>query len=135
MLPKTLMVLLLTCGMLSAVCADEREDAAREVVSSWLTLVDAGDYAASWRQAAGHVKAQIAQDQWTRFIAEVRATQGAVKTRRLSTVTPTLNPPRALPGEYFTFVFQTEFEKTNAAETVMLFFDDGVWRVSSYVIR
>ena len=136
MLRKTLMVLLLTCGVLNAACADEREDAAREAVSSWLTLVDDGDYPASWREAAGPIKAQIAQDKWTKFVAEVRAAQGAVRTRRLSTVTPSLNPRGALRGEYFTFVFQTEFEKkADAAETVMVMLDDGVWRVSSYVIR
>lgn len=136
MLRTTLMVLLSTCGMLDAACADEREDVAREAVSSWLALVDAGDYPASWREAAAHVKAQIAQDKWAQFVGEVRAAQGAVRTRQLSTVTLSLNPPRAPPGEYFTFVFQTEFEKNaNAVETVMLMFDGGVWRVGSYVIR
>ena len=133
MLRTALMVLLSTCGVLNAACADERDDAAREAVSSWLALVDAGDYPASWRGAAEPIKAQIAQDKWTQF---VRAAQGAVRTRRLLTVTRSLNPRGALPGEYFTFVFQTEFEKkADAAETVMVMLDDGAWRVSSYVIR
>ncbi len=44
----------------SGVCAaDKPEDAAQSAAESWLKLVDAGDYAASWEQAAKVFKGAI----------------------------------------------------------------------------
>ena len=51
-----------------AVAADKPEDAAQAAAESWLKLVDDGDYAASWEQAAKVFKGAVKQADWAQMV-------------------------------------------------------------------
>jgi hypothetical protein len=122
----------------SGVCAaDKPEDAAQSAAEAWLKLVDAGDYAGSWEQAAKVFKGAIKQTDWSQMAAGVRNPLGKVVSRKLKSRQYAEKMPGAPDGKYVVVQYDTVFErKASAVETVTPMEDpDGVWRVSGYYIR
>ena len=121
----------------SAWAAGGSEDAAQTAAESWLKLVDAGNYEASWDQAAKLFKGGVTKEQWKQAAAGVRTPLGKVVSRKLKAREYTEKLPGAPDGKYVVIQFDTVFEKKAAAvETVTPMVDpDGVWRVSGYFIR
>lgn len=103
----------------------------------WLALVDAGDYSASWDQAAELFRGSISKASWKSALRGVRAPLGAVKSRRLRSARFTRTLPGAPDGEYVVIQFDTRFSNKEAAlETVTpLREKNGYWRVSGYYIK
>jgi hypothetical protein len=101
---------------------------------AWLALVDSGQYAESWGEAASFFKAAVDSPNWERQVAGVRGPLGKMQSRVVKSAT---SVPGAPDGEYVIFQFDTSFEhKTGAVETVTPMKDkDGRWRVSGYYIR
>jgi hypothetical protein len=127
--------------------AQAPEDAAQAAAESWLRLVDGGDYAASWDQAATVLKGAVRRAEWSDMVAGARAPLGGVASRRLKSREYTERPPttRMVGGKVYTWgngryvVIQYDVAFANrpsAVETVIPVADpDGVWRVSAYSIR
>jgi hypothetical protein len=111
----------------------EAEQAARD----WLALIDAGDAARSWGDAASLFRDVVTEDQWAHALAAARGPLGTVRTRTLHAAHPATELPGAPDGQYVVFEFHTEFERKRAAvETVSPMRDhDGQWRVSGYYVR
>jgi hypothetical protein len=109
----------------------------QKVAESWLALVDAGDYGASWDQAASIFKAAITKEQWQKTIASSRGEFGKMLSRKLKSAQHTTSLPGAPDGQYVVIQFDTTFEnKKSAVETITPMLDkDGQWRVSGYFIR
>ncbi len=126
-------------ALLSAPCwAQERaEDAAQPAAESWLKLVDAGDYDASWEQAAKLFKTAVTKEQWNHGMAAARVPLGKLVSRKVKSREYKEQLPGAPDGKYVVIQFDTVFEKkASAVETVTPMLDpDGVWRVSGYYIR
>ena len=59
--------IIVACLVGPVVAADKPEDAAQAAAESWLTLVDAGDYAGSWDQAAKVFKGAVKQADWVQM--------------------------------------------------------------------
>ena len=120
-----------------AVAADEPEAAAQAAAESWLGLVDAGNYAASWEQAAQVFKGAVKQADWGQMAAGVRTPLGKLVSRKLKSREYKEKMPGAPDGKYVVIQYDTVFEhKASAVETVVPTADpDGVWRVSGYFIR
>jgi DNA-binding GntR family transcriptional regulator len=110
---------------------------AQAAATRWVALADAGDYAASWDQAATSFQAAIAKPTWSEALQAVRAPLGAVKSRQLRSADFKRALPGAPDGEFVVVQFQTAFEnKAAAVETVTPMKDkDGTWRVSGYIIK
>ena len=117
--------------------AEEAEAAAQTAAESWLKLVDAGDYQASWEQAAKMFKGAVTQKQWIQTAKAARAPLGKLLSRKVKSRHYTETLPGAPDGKYVVIQFDTAFEhKASAVETVTPMLDpDGVWRVSGYYIR
>ncbi len=111
--------------------------AAEEAASNWLALVDAGDYAASWRQASSAFRKQISEEQWKAAVSSARAPFGKLLSRRLESAQYRTSLPGAPDGEYVVIQYGSSFErKKEAVETVTPMKDtDGAWRVSGYFVR
>ena len=62
-------------------------DAAQTSAKSWLSLVDAKNYAASWDQAATVFKAAVAEATWEAAVKAARTPLGELKTRALTSAT------------------------------------------------
>lgn len=117
--------------------ADEKTDGAVKAAEAWLALVDAGDFAASWAEAAPFFKEKVPEDTWVTMVASVRKPLGEVKSRKLDSAMFTTTLPGAPEGEYVVIQFKTDFAgKPESVETVTPMKDaKGVWRVSGYYIR
>ncbi len=120
-----------------AFAADRPEDAAQAAAESWLRLVDAGDYSASWQQAARVFKGAVQQADWGKMAGGVRTPLGKLVSRKLKSREYTEKMPGAPDGRYVVIQYDTVFEhKAAAVETVIPMADpDGAWRVSGYFIR
>jgi hypothetical protein len=120
-----------------ATAAETPEDAAQAAAESWLKVVDAGDYAASWDQAAALFKGAVTKEQWTQAATGVRGPLGKLVTRKVKSREHKTSLPGAPDGKYVVVQFDTKFaNKAAAVETVTPMLDpDGKWRVSGYFIR
>jgi hypothetical protein len=117
--------------------AETPEDAAQAAAESWLKLVDAGEYRASWEQTAKLFRGAVTQEQWTQAAKGTRAPLGKLVSRKVKSRQYTEKAPGAPDGKYVVIQFESAFEnKASAIETVTPMLDpDGVWRVSGYYIR
>lgn len=113
------------------------EDAALAAVEKWLKVVDAGDYAKSYDEAASMLKGAQTQEKWVLAVRGSRRPLGKVVHRKLKSREHATTLPDAPAGEYFVIQFDTAFErKQNSVETITPMLDtDGAWRVSGYHVR
>ena len=129
--------LLLAVTAAAATNTETPEGAAESAALAWLGLIDAGDYAQSWRSAASSFRQRISESQWETAAASARTPFGALKSRALRSATPKSTLPGAPDGQYVVIQFVSSFEhKATAIETVTPMMDaDGKWRVSGYYIK
>lgn len=111
--------------------------AAQSAATAWLTLVDRGDYSASWRQASSLFREQVTEEKWRASLASARGPFGKMVSRKLSSARYTTTLPGAPDGKYVIIRYATSFEnKREGIETVTPTKDtDGAWRVSGYFLR
>jgi hypothetical protein len=136
--PYGVLVFVLILGLVAVdVLADERNDAAVKAAESWLGLVDAGDAAGSWNEAAELLKKAVTEKQWEQALKATRTPLGKLVSRKLTSADYSTSLPGAPDGEYVVIQFATSFEnKKSAVETVTPMKDpDGTWRVSGYFVR
>jgi hypothetical protein len=114
-----------------------KETAAISAAEKWLATVDAGEYAASWNEAAEFFRNAVKPEQWEQSLQAARKPLGKVISRKVQTKTYKTALPGAPDGEYVVIQFETSFENKKAAiETVTPMMDkDGKWRVSGYYIK
>ena len=112
-------------------------EAAAQVASVWLALVDNGQYAGSWVRAAKLLKSQVSQVQWEAAVKGARDAVGGEQTRRRYTANFARTLPGAPDGEYVVLTYEVTFaHKQAAVETVTLMHEaDGAWRVAGYFLR
>ncbi len=120
-----------------AYSADEKEKAAVDAATQWLPLVDSGQYAESWFQAASAFRGKVSNEQWKSALDVARAPLGKVESRQLESATYTTKIPGAPGGEYVIIRYETSFERVpRMIETVIPMLEtDGRWRVSGYFIK
>jgi hypothetical protein len=113
------------------------EKAAVTASTAWFSLVDEGNYAESWNQAAGFFKNAVTKEQWLNSMKTFRVPLGKMITRKLISKQYTKTLPGAPDGEYVVIQYETQFEnKKSAVETVTpMLGKDGKWRVSGYYIK
>jgi ABC-type Fe3+-hydroxamate transport system substrate-binding protein len=112
-------------------------DAAKSAADAWLALVDAGQYKASWEQAAEPLRKAVSVAQWETAGRAARMPVGALQERTLASSTYTTTLPGVPPGRYVVLQYAARFaDRANAVETVTPMLDaDGKWRVSGYFLR
>lgn len=131
-----------------ALAANSPEDSAQAAAESWLRLVDAGDYSASWAHAAAALKGAVPQAEWSRAAGALRAPLGKVVSRRVTSRQYSDKGPttRVIGGKVYTWSghgkcvtieYHSVFaNKPSAIETIIPVPDsDGAWRVSGYSVR
>ena len=115
----------------------QAKTAAQKSAEQWLTLVDAGKYAESWKTAASYFQKLVPQNQWEHALSTVRAPLGDLVSRQLKSAQYNTSLPDAPAGNYVVLQFDTSFaNKTQAVETVTPMLEpDGQWKVSGYYIK
>ena len=135
LIARSAVVVLLAASTLAAQVPDEAAQAAAE---SWIKVVDAGSYGASWDEAATVFKGAVTKEQWTTAASGARTPLGNLVSRTLASRQVTDQPPPGAPaGKYAILRYTTAF--ANAAtvnEMVVLMLDgDRGWRVAGYTVR
>ncbi len=131
--------MLLIAGWIFAgsVLAAGAPPAAVEAARVWLGIVDKGEFAESWREAAAYFRGAVSRDDWVRALEGTRRPLGGVVSRELKSAVYATALPGAPDGEYVVIQFATGFTNKRAAvETVTPMKDpDGDWRISGYFIK
>ncbi|WP_165390854.1 DUF4019 domain-containing protein [Pseudoduganella lutea] len=115
----------------------EAIDAAKKAADTWLALVDAGQYKASWEQAAEPLRKAVSVTQWEQGSRAARMPVGALQGRTLASSTYTTTLPGAPQGQYVVLEYTTRFaDRANAVETVIPTLEaDGKWRMAGYFLK
>lgn len=118
--------------------ADTRQqEDALAAAKNWLTMIDNGEYAKSWKEAAAYFKTAITEGEWVQSMQEVRKPLGKLISRKVKSLTPKTSLPNTPEGKYVVIQFETSFEKGKSGlETVNAQLEsDGKWRVAGYGIQ
>ncbi len=132
------LVLLATILVSVAFGADTRQQKdALAAAEKWLTMIDPGEYAKSWQEAAAYFKTVITEGDWVQSMQEVREPLGKPISRKVKSLTPKTSLPNTPDGKYVVIEFETSFEKGKSGiETVTPQLEsDGKWRVAGYHIK
>lgn len=131
------LALLLTLLLPGPSRAAENEDQVAVAARHFVTLHDAGDTGAAWRQLTPFAQILKQQDQWQRLHTALRKAYGPLEKRELRGVT-LQNRYAMLPdGRYAIVQFDTVFRnKRTTVETVVLALSDGGrWLIHDYIIN
>jgi hypothetical protein len=122
---------------LATVRADTGTDEAKVASQAWLVVVDAGQYAKSWDEAAALFKQRVTKAQWEKAVGSVRDQTGAMKKRELESAQPEHKLPGVPDGDYVVMKYRSSFANyASATETVTSMRDaDGTWRVAGYFVK
>jgi hypothetical protein len=109
---------------------------ATSAARSWLHLLDRGDYAASFEQAAVVVRRAVDEHQWDRAARAVRAPLGRCLSRRFRSLRFVRSRSSNSRGPCAVIEFESDFEgKDNVVETLTpALGSDGRWRVAGYMV-
>ena len=138
MIKRLMMTFTIVCSLVGAIAmAQDKNEAAKKSAESWLAVVDKGDYAASYDEAASIFKLAITKEDWLQKVRAARGPLGKMISRKLKLMQYETTLPGAPDGEYVVVQYDTSFEnKRSAVETITPTLDkDGQWRVSGYFIR
>jgi len=103
---------------------------------TWMALVDAGNYAESWKQAAPLFQQQVKETDWADIAGKVRGPLGKVLKRSAPSAQYTTQLPGAPDGKYWLIQDTADFEhKTGAVELITLTQTPAGWQVIGYRIR
>ena len=122
----------------SAMAKENQEKKAAEGATTWLALIDEGNYRESWETAAGYFKNAVAKQQWELMLKAARQPLGKLISRVIKSTVYRKSLPGAPDGEYVIIQFESSFEnKKSGIETVTPMLDkvDGEWKVSGYYIQ
>ena len=125
---------------LSCICAradDSSEKVAALAAEKWLSQVDAGNYAGSWRAASTYFQGAVQEKAWVDSLNGVRKPLGKLISRKLRNAQHTKSLPGAPDGDYVVMQFDTSFANKKAAvETVTFVQDkDAKWKAAGYYIK
>ncbi len=103
----------------------------------WLSVIDAGDYAQSWEDAAESFHRAVTKEQWVEKSEQVRKPLGEVISRKLAESRQMTTFPGLPQGAYFETQFDTSFAGLKQAKETLTFSQEksGQWRVIGYLIK
>ena len=133
-------------GILLQGCGDKTENAnslnadeTAGIASAkvWLGLVDQGQYAESWNEAAPVFQGSVTEENWTNALLKVRQPLGSLVSRNLKSAQEATQMPGAPDGKYIVMQFDSSFaNKQSAVETVTVGPEqNGQWKASGYYIK
>jgi hypothetical protein len=113
------------------------EKAAVSAAQAWLSLIDQGNYSASWKEAEPLFQARITEESWETTMTSFRTPLGNLLSRKLKSAQRMTAMPGAPDGQYVIIQFQTSFaNKKAASETVTVGPKrDGMWKAGGYYIK
>lgn len=116
---------------------DATEQAARTAAQSWLSQIDSGNYARSWKDSSVYFQGAVTEKNWTDALNGTRKPLGKLTSRKLGKAQSATSLPGAPDGNYVVMQFNTSFSnKKDAVETVTFMQEkDGKWKAAGYYIK
>ena len=116
---------------------DASHTKAQAAAGAWLGKIDAGDYAASWKDASSYFQGAVPENSWVASLTGVRAPLGKKSSRKLKSADAMKSVPGAPDGSYVVMQFDTSFEKKASAVETVTFVEekDGAWKAAGYFIK
>lgn len=113
------------------------EKAGVAAARAWVGLIDEGQYAESWNEAAPVFQGAVPEQKWADSLDKVRKPLGSLVSRNLKSTQEVSHLPGAPDGKYVVMQFDTSFaNKQSAIETVTVGpEEDGQWKASGYYIK
>jgi hypothetical protein len=136
----TLAALILSAVLLVPACARaddaEAKAAAEKAARAWLALVDDGQYAKSWENAAALFRNAVPEEHWTAALTARRKPLGAVLSRTIKSANYSTTLEGGPEGQYVVIEFATTFANRQHSSEVItpMRESDGSWRVAGYHI-
>jgi len=137
-LPVSAALILLpsTIRPLAAQEASTDVEAASAAATKWLALIDAGEYEASWTQAASGFQDAVTPAVWTESVTNARGSLEPFGDRELISSQQVTDPPGAPPGDYVILQYRTDVAgDRTAVETVVPMREGDAWKVSGYFVN
>ena len=108
--------------------------AGQEAAQAWLALMDSGQYARSWKDAAAIFKKQVTQEEWEKAAKSGREAFGKLVSRKLKAGEYGKAMPGDPRGEYIVLIYDSSFEKRSVVDekVIPVKEKDGTWRVAGY---
>ncbi len=111
--------------------AAARQALVEQAARTWLAVVDAGNWEASWRDTGASFRKLNTVEVWTKASQQVRVPLGDALSRTLLTHDTMPAPPQG----YDVLRFRTDFAgKASAVETLTLEREGSEWKVVGYLI-
>ena len=113
------------------------QDAARQSVDTWLSLIDAGDFSEAYDATGSLFREGVTAEEFRTSMEERLVLLGTLESRTLSSTQRLTTVPDAPPGDYFVFEFDGVYElRPNARERVTAMSESDEWPVVGiYLIR
>ena len=109
---------------------------AADAAKSWLGLVDASNYAQSWKSASSLFQSHVTEAQWEAAAKAARTPLGPIVARKLVSTESAATLPGAPDGHCVVLTFDTKFaHKAAAVETMAMALDGGSWKTAGYHVR
>ncbi|HEV2750641.1 MAG TPA: DUF4019 domain-containing protein [Gemmatimonadales bacterium] len=111
--------------------------AADSAAHAWLALVDKGQIAESWDEAALSFQIAVTKPKWEQAVKKARGSFEPFGARRQIMARYRTDLPNAPPGQYVVFQYETTVAgDRQVVETVVPMLDrKRGWRISGYFIR
>lgn len=134
---SALAAVVLSFGGCVASTSTEAEAAALKAAKSWLALIDAEAYEASWDASATYFHGAVTKDHWVQTLTASRKPLGANISRKVKSSSYHTSLEGAPQGQYVVIRFISEFaNRRKVYETVTQMKDkDGAWRVAGYDLK
>ena len=115
----------------------QKAAAATAAAEKFLHQVDAGQYAASWQDAASLLKKKVTEADWVDQLRRTREVTGPLVKRTQSGMTYSPSAKDSPEGEYILIVYDSTFQnRKDITENVTVMLDqDKTWRVGGYFIK
>lgn len=108
-----------------------------EDATSWLELIDSGEYEQSWKESGAIFRSGISIAKWTEAMQLVREPLGAAKSREIALAQAPTSLPGLPKGNYLILSFTTDFDSqtTMKVETLSMVEVDGEYKAIGYFIK
>ena len=115
----------------------EAEKAATSAAQAWLALIDGGNYAKSWQEAAAFFQGAVTQKVWEDAMESARKPLGKLVSREVKTAQSVTALPGAPDGQYVVMQFDTSFADKKSTVEIVTFMlgKDGQWKSAGYLIK
>ena len=137
--PVTIAALVLWLGLLSMSCRHEVRRSgipsdAQKVLDTAIQDIDAGRYEKLYNEAGDEWRKDSTLEESTATLQRLKDKLGRAQVRNLDTAREERTGTAPVPGHSLIAVYQTQFERGDAMETVTLIEHGGKWFLAKYFV-